>query len=462
MYQPDKKDTIVAIATPLGPGGVGIVRLSGKNSLNLALRLFTSAKNNFQGVKPYRLHHGWIKDFQGRTLDEVLLSFMPGPGSYTGEDVVEINCHGGPAILQSLVDALIKMGARPAEPGEFTFRAFLNGRLDLTQAEAVAEMITAPTRASISLAQTKLKGMLGQKISELRSKLESLRQDLCVAVDFPEEDIECLPREHLIQKVRDCVEEIDELINNYNQEHIWQDGALVVLAGRVNAGKSSLLNALLGRERAIVTDIPGTTRDYLEESINLQGLPVRLVDTAGLRKTNDIVEKEGFLRGQELIKKADLCLTIIDSRLGPGSEDRDILKKVAAEKVVIVANKMDLLDEEPDWTNEFREKKLDLIFISAKYGQGLKELTTLIRKKIIGHKKEPEPGRLVPNLRQKNSLQKARDELNLLIEETKTELPYDLLGTRLDYACTLLAEITGEITPDDVLNRIFENFCIGK
>jgi tRNA modification GTPase len=462
MYQPDKNDTIVAIATPLGPGGVGIVRLSGQKSLNLALRLFTSAKNNFQGIKPYRLHHGWIKDFQGKILDEVLLSFMPGPGSYTGEDVVEINCHGGPAILQSLVETLIKLGARPAEPGEFTYRAYINGRLDLTQAEAVAEMITAPTRASISMAQAKLKGLLGQKITELRSKLENLRQDLCVAVDFPEEDLECLPREHLIKKLKECIEEINRLIDNYDQEHIWQDGALVVLAGRVNAGKSSLLNALLGRERAIVTDIPGTTRDYLEETINLQGLPVRLVDTAGLRQTTDLVEREGFLRGQELISKADLCLLIIDSRLGPGREDRDILKNVTAKNVVIVANKMDLLDKEPDWTNEFKKQKLDLILISARYGKGLKELSNLIRKKIIGHKKEPEQGRLVPNLRQKNSLQKARDELSLLMEETKTDLPYDLLGARLDYACTLLAEITGEITPDDVLNRIFESFCIGK
>ncbi|MBT8763303.1 tRNA uridine-5-carboxymethylaminomethyl(34) synthesis GTPase MnmE [Desulfohalobiaceae bacterium Ax17] len=462
MYQPDKNDTIVAIATPLGPGGVGIVRLSGKESLKLALQLFTSAKSDFQGVKPYRLHHGWIKDYKGRTLDEVLLTYMPGPGSYTGEDVVEFNCHGGPAILQSLVETLVSLGARPAEPGEFTYRAFLNGRLDLTQAEAVAEMITAPTRASISMAQAKLKGLLKQKITELRLKLENLRQDLCVAVDFPEEDLECLPREQLVQKVKDCIQEINELIDNYKQEHIWQDGALVVLAGRVNAGKSSLLNALLGRERAIVTDIPGTTRDYLEETINLQGLPVRLVDTAGLRRTNNIVEKEGFLRGQELISKADLCLVVIDSQLGISHEDRNILRNLAADKVILVANKMDLIETEPDWTNEFKEKNLDLLFISAKYGQGLKELTTLIRKKIIGHKKEPEPGRLVPNLRQKNSLEKARDELSVLAEEAKKEIPYDLLGTRLDYACTLLAEITGEITPDDVLNRIFENFCIGK
>ncbi|MBS3780264.1 MAG: tRNA uridine-5-carboxymethylaminomethyl(34) synthesis GTPase MnmE, partial [Desulfovermiculus sp.] len=290
------RDTIAAIATPLGRGGIGIVRLSGSDSRRVGESLFRSARRGFCGFASHVLHHGWIVDSEGNKVDEVLLSLMPAPASYTGEDVVEINCHGGPAVVQTVLELVLNQGARLAGPGEFTLRAFVNGRMDLSQAEAVAEMVDSDSQIGMSMAGVKLEGRLKEVIMDLRSRLQDLLALMMTGMDFPEEteaeeDEEDRHREALASGLQKTKEAVGQLLEAAKRYRCYREGALVVLSGRVNAGKSSLLNALLGRNRAIVTSIPGTTRDYLEEGLNLSGLPVSLVDTVGLRQTLDEVER---------------------------------------------------------------------------------------------------------------------------------------------------------------------------
>ncbi|MFP4629605.1 MAG: tRNA uridine-5-carboxymethylaminomethyl(34) synthesis GTPase MnmE [Desulfohalobiaceae bacterium] len=459
--QNQHQDTIAAIATPLGRGGVGIVRLSGQMSLEIGWALFRPARR-IQGLRPYTLHHGWVLDQEQNRLDEVLVSYMPGPGSYTGEDVLEINCHGGPAVLQLVLQAVLRQGARSAGPGEFTLRAFLNGRLDLSQAESVAEVINSQSQAGLALAGSKLQGQLGLKVQDLKQRLEELRTQFCLAVDFPEEELECLPVPELEKVLAEVQEDIHTLLQNYQRYRPFRQGALVVLAGQVNAGKSSLLNALLGSSRAIVTPAPGTTRDYLEEGINLDGLPVRLVDTAGLRSTGDQVELAGLEQGKRLMQDAEQVCLVLDSSQGVDQETRALAQELPREKVLAVLNKLDLghsLQECEAWC---KEKGLDQLGVSAKTGQNLDSLAERIRERIVGRQAEPGPGDLVPNLRQKESLLQAQQELQQLASGLKQQIPFDLLQLHLDAACHSLAEITGEITSEDILERIFSSFCIGK
>lgn len=453
------QDTIAAIATPLGVGAVGIVRLSGPGSLEITEKLFRPENKQ---LRPYRLSHGWITSRQGKPLDEVLVSFMPGPGSYTGEDVVEINCHGNPAILESVLEAVLFLGARQAEPGEFTKRSFLNGKMDLTQAEAVLEMINAPTESGVLLARNKLKGELARKIEVLRTDLLALREQLCLAVDFPEEEVECLPRRTIADRTDECRSQIENLVSDFEQGRIWTDGVLVVLTGKVNAGKSSLMNCVLGRERAIVTEIPGTTRDYLEEAVNLEGLPVRLVDTAGLRASSDQAEISGIERGRELMNCADLVVLVLDATLEPSVQDLEIMDSVEPGRLVLALNKWDLVSSAPGWSADLETTFPAVFRISAKYGTGVEALTQGIKKAALsGRVIRPEEA-LVPNLRQKLGLEKAAVELMQLAAEARALVSYDLLAARLDYACSLLDQVTGRITADEILDSIFDNFCIGK
>ncbi len=452
-------DTIVAIATPPGQGAIGIVRLSGPQAAQIARALFSSSRPGFTDFKPYRLHHGQLRDGSGGFLDEALVAFMPGPGSFTGEDVVELHCHGGGAILRRVVEECLQRGARLAAPGEFSKRAFLSGRMDLTQAEAIMELVGAPGAVAVGLAGSKLEGMLARRVGELRAGLEALRVQLCVAVDFPEDEVECLAPEALAGVAGEVRAAIAELAANYDRGRCWREGALVVLAGQVNAGKSSLMNAILGVNRAIVTDIPGTTRDYLEEAVQIDGLPVRLVDTAGLRAALDSVELMGIERSRELLARADLVLLVIDSELGPGAEDLDLA--AGTENLLVVANKTDLLTGEPAWLDENPWREKEVCRVSAKHGQGVSALMTAIRS-MVTDSGAPEDGALVPNLRQHTALTRAAAELDLMLEELAAGLPYDILSVRLDTACAILAEITGEITSDEVLGAVFDGFCIGK
>jgi tRNA modification GTPase len=454
--------TIAAIATPLGSGGVGIVRISGGESRRIGGEIFRSLRRGFAEFRPYTLHHGQVLDGQGTILDEVLVSYMPGPGSYTGEDVVEINCHGGPLVVQAVLERVLDLGAQPAEPGEFTKRAFLNGRLDLTQAEAVAEMIQGRSVQGLAMAASKLGGRLGDELRSLRGRLENLKKELCVAVDFPEDEVDCLEPEAFAERVREVLRETRELVGAYERNRCWREGALVVLAGRVNAGKSSLMNGLLGRDRAIVTNVPGTTRDYLEETIVLGGMSVRLVDTAGLRETVDQVEQVGVRRTRSLLSEADLVLLLIDGDRGADSEDVALARSLERDRLLVVGNKMDVCGEEPGWKREWEEAGYAVVMISAKQGTRLDRLERTIVRQITGDQAEPDPGGLVPNLRQKRGLEKGAQALTRLLDDLEAGIPYDLLAVHLDAACAAYMELTGEITPDEVLNAIFDDFCIGK
>jgi tRNA modification GTPase len=460
------KDTIAAIATPLGRGGIGIVRISGPGSRSIAETLFTSARSGFSGFASHVLHHGWIVDARGNKVDEVLLSFMPAPASYTGQDVVEINCHGGPAVVQSVLELVLKQEARLAGPGEFTLRAFVNGRMDLSQAEAVAEMVDADSQISLNMAEAKLEGRLKDVIKDLRHNLEDVLARIMADLDFPEES-----GDHLLEetdsndflRVRlDAVRSsLDHLLDAAMRYRCYREGALVVLAGRVNAGKSSLLNALLGRKRAIVTSIPGTTRDYLEEGLNLGGLPVRLVDTAGLRQTLDEVERAGLEQGEDLMLRADLVCLVFDRSQDLDQEVQHVAMSLGPDKVLAVANKQDLSPSRALPESWFAERCFSCLSVSAVSGQGIDDLAQAIRDKIVGLVPEPEGGELVPNLRQRDVLLKARQALDEAVQALEAGMPTDVTLVPLQEVVNRLAEVTGEISTEDVLEQIFSRFCIG-
>jgi len=457
-----ESETIAAICTPLGQGGVGIVRISGSDSRKLGLSVFSSARERFQGFKPYVLHHGWILNRDRAVVDEVLVSFMPGPRSYTGEDVLEINCHGGPAVVRMVLELVLEQGARLASPGEFTLRAFFNGRLDLSQAEAVAELVSAPTHVGVSLAGSKLAGGLSQRVRTLKDDLESLQAGLSADFDFPEESGGSLDSDALLRVIDRIEQDLHKLLQNHEQHVCFQEGARVVLAGRVNVGKSRLLNTILGRSRAIVTDVPGTTRDYLEEAINLEGLPVRLVDTAGLRQTRDEVEKAGLDQGQDLISRADLVCLVLDLSRDPDQEELDLAVRLGPEKTLVTANKCDLVDFTGLSLEWFENRGFDWIPVSARTGQGVDRLARRVRSRLVGRRKEPVQGELVPNIRQRDMLASAQAALGEFKTALVQGMSSDLLIVHLEEVSRSLGEITGEISTEDVLERIFSSFCIGK
>ena len=460
-------DTIVAVATPPGRGGLGVIRLSGPASRSILQELFVSSRSDFTAFKPYTLHHGRIRCASGRELDEVLVVFMPGPRSYTGDDVAEIHCHGSPAVLAAALDAACAQGARQAGPGEFTKRAFLAGRLDLTQAEAVVEMINAPTEMGARLALAKLDGVLAGRIAELRSGLEDLRTKVCVAVDFPEEELECLTPEEFRDGVQAALAGVQALLQAHERSRLWRDGALVVLAGQVNVGKSSLMNALLGRRRAIVSAAPGTTRDFLEESLDLDGLPVRLVDTAGLRNGGDILadpaETEGQQMGRDLAAQADLALLVTDVTRTLQAQELGLVDHLGAQRVLIVRNKADLLPADGDSGGDGASGLPDAesVCVSAKTGQGLEDMVSRMRERLMGGR-ATDMAEPAPNLRQAAELRRAVGEMEALLADLDSSIPYDLLSVRLETVCMLLSGVTGEIASDAVLDAVFDAFCIGK
>ncbi|MEG1609814.1 MAG: tRNA uridine-5-carboxymethylaminomethyl(34) synthesis GTPase MnmE [Bilophila sp.] len=460
-------DTIAAIATAPGAGGVGIVRVSGDAARTVLERLFCPAKETFAGFRPWMLHRGRVRDADGRMLDDALAVFMQGPKTFTGEDVAEFQCHGGPVLLSSVLEACLACGARLAEHGEFTRRAFLNGRMDLTQAEAVAEMIAAPSKEGARFAVAKLEGLLGDRISSLRAKLETLRAQVCMAVDFPEEEVDCLSPEAFLTAVDAVDKAVAALLLGFERSRCWREGVLVALAGQVNAGKSSLMNALLGRERAIVTEYAGTTRDFLEEPILLAGLPARLVDTAGLRDTDNPAEVHGIRLGRKMIASADVVLLLLDGQEGVTPETLALLEELGAQRTVLVWNKSDLASPPAhwyDWLAALPEPPAAGVVVSTHTGEGLEQLAAKTRELALfrSQGQEPEPDEAVPNLRQATCLKKVQEELRALSTDISAGVPYDLCAVRLEGAASALAEITGLDAPEEVLNRIFASFCIGK
>lgn len=463
--------TIAAIATAPGAGGIGIVRISGPQSREILSRMFSPASVKFSGFRPWVLHRGRALDHEGAPLDDVLAVFMPGPRTFTGEDVAEIHCHGGPFIVQAILETALRLGARAAERGEFSRRAFVNGRMDLSQAEAVAELIAAPSREALRYSLNRLDGLLGRKVTALRRRLEELRVQMSLAVDFPDEEVECLAPEAFAAVVEDVAAAVRGLLTGQRRAQVMQQGAVVVLAGAVNAGKSSLLNALLGRNRALVTDIPGTTRDFLEESCQLDGLPVRLTDTAGLRETDESVEEMGVALSRQKVRQADAILLLVDGgRLGPAGAAadicpdeavREVLEQAGDIPVLLVWNKVDLA-EPAVWPPVWGHGR-PCVRISASTGHNVDTLARRLRALLLddGSHTPPSDG-LAPNARQSLVLERALHELDALLADIAAGSPYDCCSVRLDAAAALLGEVTGLDSPEEVLNRVFSSFCIGK
>jgi tRNA modification GTPase len=457
------RDTIAAIATPPGIGGIGLIRVSGPAAEGIARRLFRPSPPGF--FLSHHLYHGEIvSPATGVVLDEVLIAFLKEPRSYTGEDTLEINCHGGPLILRSVLEEVLLAGARPAGRGEFTKRAFLNDRLDLTQAEAVLDIITAQTRPGLAAAVDHLKGKLSGRVEEIRSEIIDLLAGIEAAIDFSDEDGvgETPDGSHL--QIRQIIDRIESLASTYRQGRIYREGVGVVIAGRPNVGKSSLLNRLLGEKRAIVTSIPGTTRDFIEETVDLGGIPVRLTDTAGLRPPEDAIEKEGIDLVWQRLETADAVLVLLDGSMELTADDRELLAKMAAKPLLAVLNKSDLPPclEEESLKGLLREGTAPAIRISAKYGDGIDRLTVALRDLLLATPAEESSEVMIAHLHHKTALEKAAAGLVRAHDGMTGGLPAEFVALEVREALDAIGEITGRTTPEEVLDRIFANFCIGK
>ena len=448
-------DTICAIATALGEGGIAIIRISGDKALDIASKIFKPKSNDdIKNMKSYTMKYGHIYDVETNELiDEVIISFMKGPKSFTAEDTIEINCHGGVVSTNKVLETVIKAGARLAEPGEFTKRAFLNGRIDLSQAEAVMDIITAKTDLAMKSALMQSNGYLSREINKLREYMLNILALVEFAVDFTEDDEEIDPSIPLkvAESLEKSINEMNSLLKSADEGKLIREGLSLAIVGKPNVGKSSLLNALLRQKRAIVTDIAGTTRDIIEEYINLDGIPVKIIDTAGIRETDNIVESLGVEKSKEMIKKADLVLLVIDGSKELDQEDKKLLELTEDTNRIVIINKADL------------GKKVDLegIEISAKE-QDILALTKEIKKKfnlgLISNQEEY----YLTNARQTQLLEKAAVSLQSAIDAMKMSIPSDLIVEDLYDSWSCLKEILGEQAKEDLLDELFKRFCIGK
>lgn len=466
------KDTIAAIATPIGCSGIGIVRISGTRALSIAQKLFiphcSSGINplaeTFYGLKSHYLHYGYIHEpGKDGIVDEVLLVVMKAPKSYTREDVVEIQSHCGSVILGKILNLVINCGARLSEPGEFSKRAFLNGRIDLSQAEAIAEMINAKTEAGLKLAGTHLYGGLKNAVTELIDIINGLQVEIEAGIEFPD-DIETFDNYGTVAaKIQsEVIKPIEELLRHYEDGHVLRDGIRLDIVGRPNVGKSSLLNRLIQRDKAIVTHVPGTTRDLIEDHINIEGIPILITDTAGLHITDDPVEIIGIQKTKENIRMSDLVLWVIDAQNGFTEEDRQVFEQIGPQNMLLVINKQDLLKngQKVDLPDEFI--KVPQVMISAKFGSGITRLKDEIKGQCL-REVNIEPGRtLIPNFRQKSALKEALKWIRSVAEGIENHQTEELIATDLLYAKNELRLITGDNISGDILDDIFSRFCIGK
>ncbi|WP_043097237.1 tRNA uridine-5-carboxymethylaminomethyl(34) synthesis GTPase MnmE [Kallotenue papyrolyticum] len=451
-------DTIAAIATPVGEGGVGIVRLSGPDALAIARRIF-QPRHGGDTYRPQLMRYGRVIDAEGRSVDEALAVFFKAPRSYTREDVVEIHCHGGALPLRRTLELALAAGARLAEPGEFTMRAFLNGRLDLAQAEATLDLIQARTATSLQLALEQLGGRLSREVRAAREAALGALAYLTALVDFPEDDV---PEQDVLEPLRQARAQVAALVRSADQGILYRYGARAVLVGRPNAGKSSLLNALLRVERAIVTPIAGTTRDTLEETANLGGVPVVLIDTAGITATDDPVERIGVERSRRALATADLVLLVLDRAAALSDEDMAIAALTHGRPTVLVLNKADLppqLDAQP--LIAAHPTLRAQVTVSATTGQGLEELGATVARALLGGSALPGET-LVTNPRHRDALSRALEQLDSALAALQAGLSVDLVAVDVGAVVQALGEVTGETVGEDLLTAIFSRFCIGK
>lgn len=459
---PSSEETIAAISTPPGAGGIGIIRMSGKQALHILRSLFRP-KDQACTFASHRLYYGHICHPQGgKIVDEVLAVYMAAPHTYTREEVVEIHCHGSFLVLQNVLELILAGGAVLASPGEFTKRAFLNGRIDLTQAEAVIDILSAKTRKGVDLAQEQLSGALYRKIEPIRQSLIHMRALVEVAIDFPDEDVEIVDHRQLIEQVAlEVAAPLKNLLGNADRGKLYRDGVAIVIAGLPNVGKSSLLNALLQEERALVTAIPGTTRDSIEEIIDIFGVPVRIIDTAGIRDNAGEVEELGIQRARELINKADLVVFLIDGSRDLLEGDQRLYQQVRHKLLLPVINKIDICGENrPDLAT--LQEIGPCLAISAKDQSGIDELKRALFEAVTSGSEQWEEGGCAPNVRHKQALVAAQHSCERIVASLQMHLTNDLIAVDLQECLDQLAEIVGETTTEDILDVIFAEFCLGK
>ncbi len=456
-----KTDTIAAIATAMTSSGIGIVRISGNEAVSITSRIFKMKNGkDFADMPTHTIHYGWIIDGD-EVIDEVMVLLMKGPKSYTREDTVEIDCHGGVYVMKRILEIVIKYGARPAEPGEFTKRAFLNGRIDLAQAESVIDIIQAKNEFALKSSMKQLSGKVSERIRNVRGVLLHEIAFIESALDDPEHiSLEGYPAE-LSEIVRVQKEEIEKLLSSSDNGRILKEGIATVIVGKPNAGKSSLLNTLVGEERAIVTDIAGTTRDVLEEQINLNGIILNLIDTAGIRETEDVVEKIGVEKAKKHLDEADLIIYVVDTSTALDENDFEIMEMLQNRNAIVLLNKSDL---EPVTTAEEISSRLDktLIPISAKEQTGFEKLEEEIKNMFFSGEVTFNDEIYITNIRHKTSLQEAASSLNLVLQSIADEMPEDFYSIDLMNAYKVLGNIIGESVEDDLVNEIFSKFCMGK
>jgi len=457
-----ESDTIAAISTPVGQGGIGIVRISGPQALAIADSLFRPKKADTpSAARSCSLLYGHIIDpSDNAVMDEVLVAIMRAPRSYTKEDVVEINCHGGMISVKRTLETVLAQGARLADPGEFTKRAFLNGRINLTQAEAVSDIITAKTEESMKIALEQLQGGLSEKLGDIREKLIETGALVEAYIDFPEDDIETNTSVQIRDRLAGIRKEIDDLSGTFQEARFFRDGLSVAIVGRPNVGKSSLLNFLLKKERAIVTHLPGTTRDLIEDYLNINGLPIRIMDTAGIRNSEEIVEKEGIRRSLNAISTADFIIALLDGSEQLVEEDFQLIELIRPKNAVILINKADLPSKISLET--VRETGKEFLPVSALTGKGIEELKALIFHSNLRNWNEEREGVVVTNIRHKTALDKTSTSLGRALGLLSADQPLELFSIELREALDSLGEITGIVTADDILEKIFSTFCIGK
>ncbi|KPJ50920.1 MAG: hypothetical protein AMJ41_00620 [candidate division Zixibacteria bacterium DG_27] len=456
------EDTIAAISTPPGEGGIAIVRISGKEALKVAARVFRG-KVSPAKAKSHTVHLGRIvHPDSGGKIDEVLLTVMRSPKTYTGEEVVEINCHGGLLVSQKVLEATIWAGARLAHPGEFTLRAFVNGRLDLSQAEAVAEIIRAKSDLALKAALEQLAGELSSRIGEMRGKLIDLLAQLEAEIDFPEEEIEEMDAALSLRAIAALKGECERLLDSYEVGQTLRHGFSVVIAGRTNVGKSSLLNKLLESERAIVTPHPGTTRDVISEYLDLSGLPVRLIDTAGLRPCSGEIENLGILKTREEIEKADLVLLLFDASEKPNEEDKEAFRTISGYRFLPVINKIDIASQENVEALEREFGNQSSMRISALYGTNLDILKKAIRESASFLEEWHEQRLVSINTRHREALLRVEESLLSAEKAINEHLSSEFIAAEVRSSLNHLGEIVGETVDEEILSRIFEKFCIGK
>lgn len=469
--------TIAAIATPPGHGGIGIIKISGPESIPIGLSVFRPiASSKVSGVSSalqpvsflpqsrYLYYGNIIDDTTKRIIDEALFVVMRAPCSYTGDDIVEIQTHAGPVVLKAIMRSLLNKGVQLAEPGEFTRRAFLNGRIDLTQAEAVVDIINARSEKAIDMAMAQIAGDLNRIIASLRSSLLDILTYVEAAIDFPDEVGDDIDIESLKARIEgELIVKIKALIARSNEQNFFREGLKIVIVGSPNVGKSSLMNRLVNKDRSIVTNIPGTTRDFIEDSFIVNGVPIVLTDTAGIHSTPDAIEQIGIDKAWDYISGADILLYTIDAGRPVTSADFDLYKKLDHKKIIIVINKIDLTDDQISFElpQEWQDGKSHSIHTSALYDQGIKELKTLITEMIL-HSEIALEDKVVPNLRHKLLLEKALLFLETVKDGIGQSIPFELISIDLNSALVALSDITGKSVKPDVLDNIFNQFCIGK